>query len=273
MPKIKYDVSDAPTGMDFDTPVPKGLYRCKINDLTHGESKSSGNPMLTVEYEITQKGDWKGRRLWDYIVLDDSSAWKLRQFVEALGKRAKGELDTAKAIGQRVLVRVKHETDDRDPDNPVVRARVGNVSEVPNTDDDEPADDDDPDAEPEDDGDGDDGDDGEDLTYEDLAEYDREELEELIEEEDLDVGFNSKTSDEKLLERVAEELGLEPEDDDGEDDGEDDDVDYEDMSIADLTAALKERGLNSKTKLKGARKKALFIKRLTEDDGDGGDPF
>jgi hypothetical protein len=270
MAKVKYDVTDAPVGHDFDTPVPKGLYRCKINDVTEGESKSSGKPMLTVEYEITQKGDWKGRRLWDYIVLEDSSAWKLRQFVEALGLKAKGTLDTSAALGERLLVRVKHETDDRDPDNVVVRSRVGNVTAIPEDTEEEEAEEEEPEDEEEE------GED-EELTYEELEGYDRDELEELIEDEDLDVTFNKRTSDEKLLERVAEELDLEPEEEGEEEEGEEEEPeeDYEDMTIADLTALLKERGLSTKTKQKGPRKKALFIKRLEKDDeeDDGEEPF
>lgn len=272
MAKIKYDVSDVePSNQsDFSTPVPKGLYKCKVNEVSDGTSKSSGKPMLTVEYEIVQKGEWKGRRLWDYIVLDDSSAWKMRQFTDALGKKAKGTLDTNALAGEMVLVRVKHETDNRpeaveeNGGTPPVRARVGNVSALPDTEAEEPEDDD------EDDEDEDEGTD-EDLTYDDLADYDRDDLEQLIEDEELDVKFNKKTSDDKLLERVAEALGLEPDDEDEEDEDDEDEVDYEDLSLADLRAELKERGLNTKGK------KATLIKRLEkddeQDDDEGDEPF
>ncbi len=285
MGKIKYDVSDVEPGTDFDTPVPRGTYRCKITDCKEGESRA-GNDMLTIEYEIAT-GEWKNRKLWDYIVLDDSSAWKLRQFTDALGKRAKGTLDTDSVMGERVLVRVKHETDDRDPENPVVRARVGSVSAIPDDADEEPEDE----EEVEDDGAGDDdGDDDdtaadaegdedgdeEELTREDLDEYTRDDLEELIEEEDLEVDRTKKTKLSVLRNRVWDALTEGEEDDDEEGDEDDDDeeeVDYEEMSIADLTAELKARGLNTKTKLKGTRKKKLFIKRLEEDDENGEEPF
>ena len=112
------------------------MYRCKIVDCTEGQSKSSGKDMITVEYEIVS-GEYKGRKFWDYITLTDEAAWKLRQFVDALGRKDKGTLDTNAVIGERVLVRAKHETDDRDPDNIVVRAKVGSVSSIPEEEDEE----------------------------------------------------------------------------------------------------------------------------------------
>lgn len=267
MAKVKYDVSDVEPGqdIDFDTPIPKGLYKCKVSDITSGTSQSSGNPMLTVEYEVVQRGDWKGRKLWDYIVLTDEAAWKLRQFTDALGKRAKGTLDTDALVGEMVLVRVKHETDNRpevleaNAGKPVVRGRVGNVAAIPDTDDEEPEDDDEAD-EPAD------GDDDEDLTYEDLAEYDRDDMEALVEDEELDITFNKRTKDDVLRERIAEALELEPEDDDDDEDEEEEA--WADMSLADLRTEAKARGLSTKGP------KAKLVARLEEDDeGDGNEPF
>lgn len=266
MPKIKYDVSDVEPGRDFDTPLPKGTYRMKVADVTEGESKSSGKPMLTVEYEMPT-GEHKGRKLWDYIVLEESSAWKLRQFVDAVGAKAKGTLDTDKVVGERVLVRVKHETDDRDPDDPVVRARVGSVSAIPDDAEDEDDDDDaDDDDEPTRGSGADDSGDDDELTAEDLDEYDRDDLEALIEEEDLDVKHNSKTKLPVLRERIAEALGLDDEDDEEEDDDEDE-ADYSELSLADLKAELKDRGLP----VRGP--KAKLVARLEDDDNESTDPF
>ncbi len=256
MAKLKYNVSDVEEGVDFDQPLPRGVYRCKVSDIEVGESKSSGKPMMTVEYEVTQK-EGKGRKLWDYIVLDDSSAWKLKQFTDALGLKAKGTLDTDKAVGERVLVRVKHETDNRDPDNPVVRGRVGNVSAVPSESEAEDVDDVEDTA-----GDSDD------YTWDDLLEYERDELEELIEEEELEVKFNKKTNDDVLRERVAEALEVEvPDEDDEDEDGDDEDGEedgeaYEDMTNADLKAELKARGLSTKGP------KSKMVERLEKDDED-----
>lgn len=268
MPKIKYDVSDVEAAPDYDTPVPRGVYRCKIAAITHGPSKSSGRPMLTVEYEVVEKGDWKGRKLWDYIVLDDSSAWKLKQFTDALGLKGKGQLDTDDAEGEIVLVRVKHETDDRDPEDVVVRARVGHVSALPDDAEEEEAEDaeaeeEEPEAEEDPDEEGEDED--EELSERaDLDEYDRDDLEALIEEEELEVEYTKKTPLKKLRDKVWDALDL-----DGEDEGEEGEetADYSEMSAADLKAELKTRGLST------SGPKSKLVKRLEEDDKDGNEPF
>lgn len=252
MAKIKYDVTDVESNeMDFDTPIPTGLYRAKVDEITEGTSQSSGNPMLTVVIRIT-KGDWKDRLLWDYIVLNDASAWKMKQLVKALGLKEKGSFDPQAQVGTALMVRVKHETDEEYG----TRSKVGALLPIPDDEMEE-------EEEGEEEQDGDD----DELTYADLEEYDRDDLEELIEEEGLEVKFNSKTKDDVLMERVAEAMGLEPEEDEDEDE---DDEDYSEWSVADLKAAAKERGLKSS----GSKK--LLIKRLEEDDeedDDGDEPF
>jgi hypothetical protein len=260
--KIKYDVSDVEAGQDFDTPVPVGLYRCTVSEIEDTVSQSSGNQMLAVTMEIS-KGEFKGRKLWDYIVLTEAAAWKLRQFLEAIGevngKKAKGTLDIEAVIGSAVMAKVKHETDNRDPENPVVRARVGSLLPVPDSgasdddlDDDEPEDDDEPD-----------------YDYESLAECSRAELEEIIEDEDLDVSFRKNTKDEVLLERVAEALGVEEEEEEEED--EDEEEPYDEWSTDELRAACAERGI----KKTGTKKQliARLEKDDEEDDDDGNEPF
>lgn len=263
MAKIKYNVSDVEARPDFDQPIPRGVYRCKITDITSGESKSSGNPMLTVEYEVSERGDHKGRKLWDYIVLNDASAWKLKQLTDALGLGSKGTLDTDAAVGERVLVRVKHETDDRDPDNVVVRGRVGSVNPLPEVDDDE-EEDEEPD-EDEDEGTTDE------LTAEDLEEMDLDELKEIIEEEELDIRVTKRSKVAAVRAKVAEALGLEEEDeeeeDDEEEDGDEEEVDYSELSAPELRTELKARGLPTKGR------KAVLVERLEEDDQDGNEPF
>lgn len=233
MGKVKYDVSDVEAGTDFDTPVPRGTYRCKITDCKESKSKQD-NDMISIEYEI-MTGEWKNRKLWDYIVLDDSSAWKLRQFTDALGKRAKGTLDTNAVIGERVLVRAKHETDDRDPDNLVTRARVGSVSALPDTDDDDEPDDD-----------AEEGADDE-YTYDDIEGMDKDDLKQVVKDEDLGIRVTSKTKVENLRKKVLDALELEEpseEDEEEEDEGEPEDSvaagDEEELTREDLDEYTRE---------------------------------
>lgn len=108
MAKIKYDVQGVEPSREFDKPIPVGAYKMVISNCQEKESKSSGEPMIELELEVP-KGDHKGRKVWDYIVLSDSNDWKLRQLIDSLALKEKGTLDTDKIIGETILVRTKHE--------------------------------------------------------------------------------------------------------------------------------------------------------------------
>lgn len=263
MPKIKYDVRDVESSGGFETPPP-GLYKATLVECNLKESKK-GNEMLECIYELVG-GDYKGSRVWDYVVLNEASEWKLRQFLEAVGKvagkrGAKGSFDPDEFEEAEVQVRLKHETYNDEP-----RARVAAVLPLPEDEDDE-GDEEEVEAEENEDEEGD----GEAYTYEDLEGMDLDELKEVIEEEELEIRVTKKSKAEKVLEKVAEALELEPaeeeeeEDEDGEDD--EDEESYEEMTPAELKQECKDRGL------KAAGKKAVLIARLEKDDEEAEDPF
>lgn len=257
MALVEYNVSDVEPqeDQDFDTPIPKGLYKCRVDEAEYKKAKSSDNMMIALTLEVAG-GDFKGRLLWDYIVQNEASAWKMRQLVDAFGLKPKGKFNPQKLEGEVVMVRVKHETDEEYG----TRSKVAALLPLP---EDEPEE-----AEDEEEAEGDESE--EEYSAEDIDEMDRDELEELIEEEELEVKFNSKTKDPVLQERVKEALGIEEDDEDeDEEDDEEEGEDYEDMTLSDLKATAKERGLKT-----SGSKKAL-INRLEKDDEeeDGDEPF
>lgn len=86
--------------------VPEGDYRAKVTGCKVGESKSSGNPMITWEFTGTE-GELKGKKLKDYTTLTKESLWKLKGLLEALGlKVPPKKLDIApllkKAMGKEL---------------------------------------------------------------------------------------------------------------------------------------------------------------------------
>lgn len=296
MSKITYDVSDVDSGSDFDTPIAKGLYTCVVEEIEETVAKSSGDPMLKVTYKILN-GEFKNRQLWDYIVLTDAQEWKLSQFVAALGLKAKGTLDTNKAEGTKVQVRTKlegtedseygiqarvkvvlampeeadeEEDEDEDDVTEVEPEEVDSDEEEDDSDeddDDEDDEDDDEDDEDEDeDEDEEDEDEDEELTLADLKGYDRAQLKAVIKENELGIRVSKKMTEDDIIDKIAEAFEW-----DAEDDEEDDEEEggYDDMSLADLKATLKERGL------KTTGKKAALISRLEEDDSSDSDddPF
>lgn len=265
MPKIKYDLRDVEAAGGFDAPPP-GLYRAKLTECNQTKS-NAGNDMLECVYELT-RGDYKGSKVWDYIVLgvEGFPERKLRQFLEAVeqisgSKNAKGSFDPDEFEDSEVQLRLKNETYEDEP-----RARVAAVLPLPEEDEDEEE------IEEEEETEDEEGEDeegaGEEYTYEDLEGMDLKELKEVNDEEELGIRITKKSKVETVLAKVAEALELEPEEaEEEEDEDEEEEVDYSDMSPEELKAELKDRGL------KTAGKKAVLIARLEKDDEEAEDPF
>jgi len=194
------------------------MYVATILEVTKKESKSGGGPILEVKFEITDADKAKnkqfaGSHLWWYAMLPghdswDDTAWKLDQFLQALGvatkKKRKGSFDPDKHVGEELLINVRPGKN-RDGDY------KGEVGAVLQYDEDEWAsgDDDDDDDEPEydedevdasDDDDDDDGDEGDEEEDED-EEGEEEEDEEAGEYDDMTLS---------ALRKEARERGLKP---------------------------------------------------------------
>jgi hypothetical protein len=108
--------------------------------------------------------------------------------------------------------------------------------------------------------------DEEELTAEDVQGYNKTELKEVIEENDLGIRVTAKTKLPVLRKKVVAKLIEEEmiEDPDAEEEGEEDEVeeveDYGELSVSDLRAEAKERGLETKGT------KSALVKRLEKDD-------
>jgi hypothetical protein len=123
MTVIKYDVSDVESGGGGEDPQP-GMYKGKIVSVTHRTKKSNGDPANDLEVVVDIGAQYK--RLWTYIALDNqSAAWKLREFTDALGIAPKGSIDTAKITKQQPEVNVKVSADTDQEGN--YRGRVKNL--------------------------------------------------------------------------------------------------------------------------------------------------
>lgn len=171
MAKVKYDVRGVEPGggRDFKAPPP-GVYTAKVHEVNQRTS-AAGNDMLEVIYEIS-KGDYKGSRVWDYIVLAEEFGWKLRGFLEATGqvkegnKRSEaGTLDTDKIAGTAVLIRTKNEMYEGEP-----KAKLSSVTPL-DRDEEEPEDEEEPDEEEELDEAEEDDDEEEDDEEEDYSDW------------------------------------------------------------------------------------------------------
>jgi hypothetical protein len=270
--KIKYNVKGVESGGDM-APVKPGLYKAKIVECTERESRA-GNEMIEVVMEITEKGEFKGRKLWYYVITDDEAmAFRVREFLEATGivdpkkpKTEQGTFDPEGTVGTEVQVRVRSGKDQ--DDNP--RGEVARMLKL---------DPDDADDDEDDDGDG-----------EDEADWDAMDLDELRQEvEDYegdpdevikDAKAKSKAKKEAALREWLEENATEDDGEDGDDDeGDDDDGATDDDGDGDDEAPytdwtndeLKEELTNREIELSGKFTKSKAVAALEEDDEEEGD--
>ena len=200
---LKFDMTGVEPGQDFDTPIPKGTYKMRILDIKDEPSKSDGRPMYTVELEVID-GEYKGRRVWDYIkYADDTSQWKLRQLLEALrvisktGKQ-KGSFNPEKFIGDIVVVRVKHEHSE----DYGTQSKVGSMLPLPEAEVEEAA------EEPEVEASEGSEEEEEEITAAGVREMDLDELKELAEEQELEIKFTKRSKAEKKADEIIEALEL-----------------------------------------------------------------
>lgn len=282
---VKFDVSGSDpekATTDFTPPKP-GVYTAKILACTPGHTDNDKTrPRLEVTIVITAK-EYKDARVYDYIGLTPASAWKLDQFLQALGladkKKRKGQFDTAKVLNKTLKVRIKG-----DNYNDEYRAKIGAYLGVGS--DDAPAED----------------------EGEELEETTEEVESEEVEESEGEAEFDEEARTEELnvaelpdLRKIMNEYGLaktikgrkpmvaavieherglfeaeaeEPEEAESEEVEEVEEVEaetaddgYDELTIAELKKECKDR------KLSPAGTTAKLIERLRENDAADEEPF
>lgn len=95
----------ASLNLDFSSvtsrgPLPEGIYDVTVAKVEQTVSKSSGNPMLKVEFDV-QDPEYTGRKMWSNYVLTEQAMWKVKELFDSLGldTSALVEMDTDELIG------------------------------------------------------------------------------------------------------------------------------------------------------------------------------
>jgi cobalamin biosynthesis protein CobT len=268
--KIKYDsskVDRSKQGGNIPPPQP-GLYRMKIAEVKQGETKG-GDTMLTFVVRMNDTGKkgkaHKGYGFWDNVVMNEASAWKLDQYLQAIGidteKKKRGAVSDTDFINKEVMGRVKSDTYDGE-----YRPKLASVFPLPEDDEEEDEDegdedfddededeieDDEDDEDSDDDEDDEDDEDEEDEEDEEEEDEDDEEEEDEEEEEEAPPAKPKKSASKPAPKPAAKPKAKRP-------------PKYEDMEIEDLRAECKSRGLSTK-----GTKTALVARLRTNDE----DPF
>ncbi len=252
MTVIKYDVTDVPEGGGGEDPQP-GMYKGKIVSVTHRTQKTDGSPANDLEVVVDVGSQYK--RLWTYIGLEANTAWKLREFTDALGLPAKGGIDPAKVSKQQPEVNVKVSADTDQEGN--YRGKVKNLFKPGKADDQEdtPAS----------------------GSDEDYTTWSTEDLAKEIEDRGLDMPAGRKTVA-KLAEVLADD-DASTADAQGEGEGEpaegepaaelpDEYVDIDEWDADDLKAELEKLDLKVSGRFSEDKARDLIIEHVSLNGGD-----
>lgn len=227
--------------------IPEGTYEVVVNEATQKDSRD-GNPMIAFEFEVAE-GAHKGAKLYENCSLQPQALFKLKSVLLALGMDIPNkafDLNLRDLVGLTCEVEVGHEVYEGKK-----RARILQYN--------------DPEESQEEDSD--------DESVEDkLSELDLDELKDLAKDLDISSSDIKKAKKAKALidlimdsadeDDILEALGEDSEEEEEEDDDDDEDQDYSEMSLSELKAECKNRGLKVK---KGMDKEDL-IEILEEDD-------
>lgn len=228
--------------------IPEGTYEVVVNEATQKNSRD-GNPMIAFEFEVAE-GAHKGAKLYENCSLQPQALFKLKSVLLALGMNIPNkafDLNLRDLVGLTCEVEVGHEVYEGKK-----RARILQYN--------------DPEEAQEDDSDEDD----EESVEDKLSELDFDELKDLAKDLDISASDIKKAKKAKALidlimdsadeDDILEALG---EDSDDEEDEEDDEnQDYSEMSLSELKAECKDRGL----KVKRGMDRDDLIEMLEEDD-------
>lgn len=230
--------------------IPEGTYTLTVN-AANQKNSSNNNPMIVFEFEVAD-GPYKGVPLYENCSLQPQALFKLKSVLEALGFEIPNkafDLNLRDLIGLTCEVEVGHEVYEGKK-----RARILEYL-TPDLDDEEDEEDDD-----------------EDGLEDKLSELDFDELKDLAKDLDISASDIKKAKKAEALinlimdsadeDDILEALGEDSDEEDEDDDDDDESPDYSEMSLAELKAECKDRGL----KIKKGMDKDDLIEMLEEDD-------
>lgn len=231
--------------------LPEGTYEVAVNSAELTTSKND-KPTVKLEFEVCE-GPHKGAKLFENCSLQPQALFKLKSVLMALGMEIPDgafDLNLRDLIGLTCGVEVGHEVYEGKK-----RSRILEYINPDELEEDEAEDEKD----------------SEDLE-ERLQEMDKDELKDLALE--LEIPKKKVLAAKKvqsLIDLILEEaeeddilslLDESSEEDDGDEEDDDDSIDYSEMSLSELKAECKDRGL----KVKKGMDKDDLIEMLEEDD-------
>ena len=219
------------TGVTVGGTLNEGTYAVKVKEAEIKASKSSGEDVLEVQFEVTSKKG-KGHILYHVCSLQPQALFKLKQLFIGIGfkfpENKAFELEADDLVGLESTVEVINKEHEGKEYSNIAKF----ISESEEDDDDDEDDEEDDEEDEEDEEEEDDA-----VDYSELS---LKELKALCKEEGLKV--EKGASKEDLIELLSDEEKDEDEEEEDEDEDEDE-VDYDELSLKELKAECKTRGL------------------------------
>jgi hypothetical protein len=243
---ISVDLTGVETGVKA---IPEGTYSVKVAEAEIVESQS-GNPMVKIVFEVTE-GKQKGSKLFENVSLQPQALFKLKALLLALGYDIPDgafDLDVTELLDLECEVEVAHEKYEGKNRAKIVEYIIDGEED----EDDEDSDDDEEDSDDEEDDEDEEDEEDEEEDYESMT---LKELKALAKEKGIKV---TKGMDKDAIIEALEES----DEDEDEEDEEDDEPDYESMSLKDLKALAREKGIKVSKKMG----KDEIIEALEEDE-------
>lgn len=244
---ISINLSEVSTGSKT---LPEGRYQVKVAEVEVKQSQS-GNDFVAFTFEVVE-GKNKKAKVFHNCSLQPQALFNLKTVLEALQYEIPSgefELELEELVDLECIVEIEHETFEGKK-----KARAIDFDTVGDSDDEDEDDEDEDEEEDDEDEDEDDNEEDEEVDYEELS---LKELKALAKERGIKI---PKKADEDDIIELLEEYD---EEEDGEDDEEEEDeIDYEELSLKELKALAKERGI----KVKKGMDEEDIIELLEEDD-------
>jgi len=116
--------------------IPEGDYQAKLVRAEAGQAKTSGNPMVTWQFEIVG-GKYEGTPLYHRTVLIPESLWNYRRVLSALGVKVKDatmKIKLSTLVGREVGLEV---VDDDGSYDGKIRSQINDVFDAAEMDESE----------------------------------------------------------------------------------------------------------------------------------------
>ncbi|HEY8309410.1 MAG TPA: hypothetical protein VIG47_02585 [Gemmatimonadaceae bacterium] len=106
---VVIDFTNVQTG---GTPVTEGIHIAALFDATMATTKK-GDPMVKVTWKCQDGDTDAGRQVFDQYPIMESTYWKVKMWLEAMGEDVSGSYDISEnlpgLVGRLALIEVEHE--------------------------------------------------------------------------------------------------------------------------------------------------------------------